>query len=214
MTAIRFPPPDTRIEREEADTPHYYSADEFFEISQRPEYEGRRLTLLHGRIIEEKGVNGVAGGTSGPHGEVTSILTWHVNGFVFSKKLGRTTGAETCYVLYKHPTDKKQDVVQCPDFAFVTLARAPQPFSEGYIPYAPDLAVEVVSPGNTAAEIDEKVRQYLKYGTRIVWIVYPASKSVTVHTPSGARSLDADGRLEGGDLLPDFALRVTDIFPT
>ncbi|MCC6804941.1 MAG: Uma2 family endonuclease, partial [Anaerolineae bacterium] len=77
---------------------------------------------------------------------------------------------------------------------------------------APDLAVEVVSPNDRAAEIHAKVNKYLHYGTRMVCVVYPATRTVVVHTASGAQTLAEADTFDGGDVLPGFLLPLRDLF--
>lgn len=79
--------------------------------------------------------------------------------------------------------------------------------------FAPDLAVEVVSPGDAGEVIVDKVEQYLSAGTTQVWVVYPDRKSIHVHTPGGqAQRLSMTDTLTGGELLPGFALPLSDLF--
>jgi Uma2 family endonuclease len=78
--------------------------------------------------------------------------------------------------------------------------------------FAPDLAVEVVSPNDSDKDIARKVREYLQYGTRMVVVVYPDSRKVAVHSPTGRQTLTEDGTLDGGDVLPGLKLAVRDIF--
>ena len=78
---------------------------------------------------------------------------------------------------------------------------------------APDLAVEVISPSNEAADIRLKIRQLLDAGTALVWIIYPNLHIVDVHTQDGATSLNAADTLSGGDVLPGFEIPVREIFP-
>jgi Uma2 family endonuclease len=181
------------------------SADEFWMIVQLPENRDKHLELVDGEIVE------MAGGTGGPHGEVGGRIIWWIGNVAIPNNLGRVTSSETCYRLYENPYGK--DIVRCPDAAFVSMERAPQPFEEGYIPYAPDLAVEVISPGNDADEMQRKVLDYLTYGTRLVWLIYPDTHTITVYTNDGAKILREKDMLEGGDVLPGFSVKVADIFP-
>lgn len=183
----------------------FITTDEFWEITQRAENQDKRFELVDGVMVE------MAGGTGGDHGEVTHQIGRLVGNHVADHRLGRMTAAETCYVLWKNPSGK--DTVRCPDAGFVTMERAPKPFAPGYIPFAPDFAVEVVSPSNDATEIHNKVLDYLRYGTRLVWVVYPDSRTVFVHTQSGSKILTVEDTLDGGDVLPGFKLAVKDIFP-
>lgn len=181
------------------------SAEAFWEIIHLPENEGRKLELVEGVVIE------MAGGGSGKHGEVAGNAFGLIWNFVREHNLGRVTAAETCYTLHKNPHGK--DIVRCPDVGFVRRERAPQPLPAGFVPFAPDLAVEVVSPGNEASAMHNKVLDYLRYGTTLIWIIYPDSQTLVVHTASGARTLMPEDTLDGADVLPGFTLPVSAIFP-
>ena len=77
----------------------------------------------------------------------------------------------------------------------------------------PDLAVEVVSASETAGDVREKVRDYLAAGTPLVWVVYPRTQEVVVHTPDGlARTYEGDGVLEDFEVLPGFACTASELF--
>lgn len=182
------------------------NADEFWELLQLPENTDKHWELIEG-VIQE-----MAGGTGGEHGEITVTVSGFIWNHTYPRKLGRMTAAETCYVLFKNPTGK--DTVQCPDVGFVSISRAPKPFTESYVPFAPDFAVEVMSPGNDAIVMHNKVLNYLRYGTRLVWIIYPDSQTIVVHTKDGAKTYTIEDTLDGGDVLPEFKLAVKDIFPS
>ena len=78
---------------------------------------------------------------------------------------------------------------------------------------APDLAVEVVSPNDTAAAVDGKVKEYFDAGTRLVWVVYPGTRSVTVHrSPSDATTLKEGDTLDGEPIFKDFHVPVSELF--
>lgn len=186
----------------------YISAAEFWAIMQQPENADKHLELVDGVIIEE-GQNSAL--TGGIHGETAANILGLIWNFARQHKLGRVTAAETCFVLFKNPDGK--DTVRCPDAAFISFARAPQPLPVEQVPFAPDLAIEVISPSNDADEIHSKVLDFLKYGTRLVWVFYPRSRTVVVHTASGSRTLSVDDTLDGGEVLPGFAVLVRDIFP-
>ncbi len=183
----------------------FYTAEEFWEISHRPEYAGKRLELVEGEIREMTPAGG-------EHGEITFDFGIVIGNFVKKHNLGRVTAAETGYILYTDPVTGK-DTVRGPDVGFVSLERAPEPFSGKFVPMPPDLAVEVVSPDDRANEIDDKVQLYLRYGVRMVVVVYPSSKSVVVHRPDQMYRLKAEDTLDLGDVLPGFTLKVSGIFP-
>ena len=116
---------------------------------------------------------------------------------------------ETGFLLRHDP-----DTVRGPDVAFVRASRLPPRDQwRGYFQGAPDIAVEIVSPGNTAAEIAEKVAEYLAAGARLVWVAHPVRLTVTVHRADGTITLlyETD-TLTGEDVLPAFRARVADLF--
>lgn len=77
----------------------------------------------------------------------------------------------------------------------------------------PDLAVEVVSPSNAAAEMQEKVLQYLETGTRLVWVVQPRTRTVETRAPGPeVRILREDEFLEGGEVVPGFRIAAGELF--
>jgi Uma2 family endonuclease len=110
--------------------------------------------------------------------------------------------------------ERDPDTVYLPDIAFVRADRRPPPDERRhYVEMAPDLVVEVLSPSNTANEIAEKVEIYPRAGVRLVWLVNPSRQTVTVHTPDHvARTLFAADTLDGGEVLPGFAVRVGELF--
>lgn len=183
----------------------YISAEAFWEIIQRPEYADKRVELIEGVIVE----------TTPPpprwkHGVIVGVIFGFIWNFVRTHRLGLVTGAETGYVLYRDEEGK--DVVRGLDVGFVAAARVPEILPQGHVPFAPDLAVEVVSPGNSASEMHAKVRQLLRGGTRLIWVAYPDTQTVVVHTSLGAQTLELDDILDGLDVLPGFKLPIRDIF--
>jgi Uma2 family endonuclease len=102
------------------------------------------------------------------------------------------------------------NTLRAPDVSFVRNARM-QP-TEGYYAGSPDLAIEVVSPDDSALDLREKVKQYLDAGTQQVWVIYPKVKQVEVHGPGNmVRIFGLDDTLETPDLLPGFQLSVAAI---
>ena len=86
--------------------------------------------------------------------------------------------------------------------------------TRGFLEGAPDLAVEVRSPGDRSAAIADKVAQYLATGTLLVWVVDPQARRVVAHRPGApAIALDASARIDGAGVLPEFACNVSAFFP-
>lgn len=106
------------------------------------------------------------------------------------------------------------DTVLAPDVAFIQKDRWPADGSrDGYFPGAPDLAVEVLSPTDSASEVLEKIDEWLTAGARLVWVVDPAKKTVAVCMPNHQpRILKDDARLDGEQVLPGFTLSIAEIF--
>jgi Uma2 family endonuclease len=181
-----------------------YTADDLWELSHSAEYEDKRLELSEGELIEMSP-------SGGKHGGIAGKFFLRVGTYVEQNNLGHMTAAETGYILFKNPNGK--DTVRAPDVGFVSAHRLPEGLPDGYVPLAPDLAVEVVSPNDRADEIEGKLRDYLKYGTRMVVFVYPKFQTLKVNTESGVQELGIDDTFDGGDVLPGFKLAVRDIFP-
>jgi Uma2 family endonuclease len=109
---------------------------------------------------------------------------------------------------------RQPDTVRGPDVAFLSSARERETKDERpYVPGAPDLAVEVVSPSDRTREVLGKVSDYLDAGSRIVWIVNPVREEVSVfRSPFAPRILAGSAVLDGEDVLPGFSVMVAEIF--
>jgi Uma2 family endonuclease len=102
--------------------------------------------------------------------------------------------------------------VRSPDAAFVRRERLPE-LSDHFVPVAPDLAVEVLSPSDRMADALGKVAMYLQAGVQLVWLVDPAARVVTVFRPDGPpKILGQSDALDGGDLLPGLTIPLAEIF--
>jgi Uma2 family endonuclease len=103
-----------------------------------------------------------------------------------------------------------------PDVAFVSFEKWPKARkipSENAWQVVPDLAVEVVSPTNTANEVEEKVVEYIKAGVRLVWVVHPTTSRVYVHDGSSTVKVVSRAEdLDGGGVLPGFQLPLSTLF--
>ncbi|MGQ9626401.1 MAG: Uma2 family endonuclease [Anaerolineae bacterium] len=142
------------------------------------------------------------------HGALAVHLGSLLNQYVRARGLGVVT-VEAGYYLARDP-----DTVRGPDVSFVSRARIPaEGIPKGFWPFAPDLAVEIVSPGDTAEEVMARVSDYLRAGTRLVWVVQPATKTVTEYRSfSQVRVLTEEDMLEGGEVLPGFVCQVAELF--
>jgi Uma2 family endonuclease len=147
--------------------------------------------------------------TSGEHGIRTFNIATILGAYIRSKDLGAGFGAETGFIVARNP-----DTVLAPDCAFVRKERIPaQGVPKGFWPGAPDLAVEVLSPSDSASDVLGKIDAWLEAGTRLVWVVDPKKKTVTVFAPKRQPMiLKEKDVVEGEDLLPGFRLEVEEIF--
>jgi Uma2 family endonuclease len=122
---------------------------------------------------------------------------------------GGYVGVEAGYVLAHDP-----DTVRGPDVSYVRADHIPAfGVPEGFWTLPPDLAVEIVSPSETADEVRAKVRDFLAAGTPLVWTIYPRTREVIVHTPDGlARTYSREDVLADPDVLPGFSCSVAELF--
>jgi Uma2 family endonuclease len=104
--------------------------------------------------------------------------------------------------------------LRSPDVSFVSAKRLPGGKSpKGFGHFAPDLAVEILSPDDTVKETEAKIAEYFAAGTRLAWLVNPKTKTVTVyHSPTGKRRLTAEEKLSGEGVVPGFVCRVGELF--
>lgn len=143
------------------------------------------------------------------HGVVGMSLGMLLAQYVKANNLGVVCLAETGFKLASDP-----DTVLAPDVSFVRRERIPQSGRpKAFYPGAPDLAVEVVSPGDTKKEVAGKVEDWLAAGASAVWIVNPKRRTVTVYRQQGETiTLGETDELDGQDVVPGFRCNVSEIF--
>ena len=141
------------------------------------------------------------------HGDVAMGMALAIGQFLKRKNLGRLLAAETGFKLFTNP-----DTVRAPDVAFVRHERIPDPIPKGYAPFAPDLAVEVLSPDDRPGEVSEKIADWLAAGTRLVWIIDPEKRNGRVHRADGSVTVIAEDESFGGEeVLPGFTCTLREI---
>lgn len=143
------------------------------------------------------------------HGRVTVNVATSLYRHAHENGLGFAYAAGTGFKIASGP-----DTVRAPDVAFVRRESLEEVGEvEGYWPGAPDLAVEVVSPTDLYTEVEEKVADWLESGVRMVVIVNPRNKTVTVRrSESEITVLGEDDTLNGGETVPGWSLPVRDVF--
>ncbi len=164
--------------------------------------DGNKYELVDGElIVSNSGLE---------HGYIAAILVSALYSFVVSRKLGVVLDSSTAFTM---KTGNKRS----PDVSFLSkdrlqgLKKLPKGFGQG----APDLAVEILSPSNTTAEIHSKIVEYLENGTKLIWVINPEEEYVLVYKskPSPDRLLSSVDILSGEETLPDFSFAVADLFP-
>ncbi len=167
------------------------------------EANDRKETIyeLVGGVLVEKGM-----GYS--ESVLALVLAASLRAFVLPGNPGVISGADGMMRLFP-------GLVRGPDVAYASWDRIPgRRFPTDPIAgFAPDLAVEVLSPSNTAAEMARERREYFEAGVRLVWEVDPASRTVAVFdAPERSTLLDESRTLDGGQVLPGFALPLAELF--
>ena len=143
------------------------------------------------------------------HGRIALRIGSLLEHFVRSHGLGETVGAETGFILRRNP-----DTVRAPDAGFIAQDRVSiAGLPDGFFPGAPDLAVEVLSPSETASEVQRKVDDYFDAGSAQVWVIYPELSKVAVfRSARESVFLGPADTLDGGTLLPGFSCPVAELF--
>lgn len=164
--------------------------------------DGFRSELVKGELIRMSP-------TGHEHGMVAMNVAGPLHQYVKTNKLGSVYAAESGFILAQNP-----DTVRAPDVAFVRKDRIDKAGKvKSYWIGPPDLAVEVVSPGDTVREVEEKVTEWLEAGARMVWVVSPKLRAVTVYRSlTEIITLTANDTLDAGDVVPGFRIAIAEIF--
>ena len=168
----------------------------------RLDAEGVRGELIRGVLCETMP-------TGHEHGTIAANLTILVGTFVKPRKLGRLTASDSGVWLERDP-----DTVREPDVAYFSAEKMPPGVRvTGYAEVVPELVVEVVSPNDTFAEVNDKALMWLSYGVSLVWVVHPDTRTVDVYQSGRAvTTLREEDTLDGLEALPGFTCAVSDIF--
>jgi len=160
--------------------------------------DGQKYELLGGELVVSP--------TGFEHGYLALRLASAIMTFALKHRLGIVVDSSTGFRM------KSGDCLS-PDVSFVRGERLGKEITKKFFPGAPDLAVEVVSPGETMASIDKKLVAYFTNQTRLAWVINPKDQTVRVHhSPKRAKTLRAGDSLDGEDLLPGFAFPVAALF--
>lgn len=179
-----------------------HSTGDFEQFIALPQNAARLFELINGEIVEKVPTQ--------RHGVITVNISTEFK--IHVKRTG--SGRIVVEVRHRMPGDKHND--RLPDVAYYADASRPS-IDQGPVPYMPDLAVEIQSPGQAPRELREKASYYLRNGSKIVWIVFPQSQTIEVCMLNEDAGLEIETKgmndtLNGGSLLTDFSVAVNDIF--
>jgi Uma2 family endonuclease len=139
---------------------------------------------------------------------LATVLVYLIARFLETHDLGIVLGADAA-------SRYEPALIRIPDVSFVSWERLPKRRTprERVPNLVPDLAVEILSEGNTAREMERKLEDYFRTGVRLVWYVDPRAESVTVYrSPQEHERIDRNGTLGGGEVLKGFSLRIAEWF--
>jgi Uma2 family endonuclease len=144
-----------------------------------------------------------------PHGMAVTNLFFALAGYVREHRLGQVFGDSVGYELIRFP-----HTVRVPDGSFVRADRIPSDgVRPGLFKFPPDLAIEVISPSETASSLEEKIRDYATSGTPLIWLVDPIRRTVMSIPADTPVSWLAEGdTLDGGSVIPGFSCPVAEVF--
>jgi Uma2 family endonuclease len=160
----------------------------------------KQVELIRGRLV-------VREPPSTHHGAVAGNLFFELSAFVRREQLGQVLPQDTGFKIESDP-----DTVRGPDVSFVSKERLDRIPPEGYAALAPELVVEVLSPGDRSGEVLAKVSEFLAAGTLLVWVVDPKRREARVFRADGSVAvIDENGKLAGEDVLPGFACSLSTV---
>lgn len=142
-------------------------------------------------------------------GETCARMTALLYPFVYSQKLGKilTESSFRCF-------PNKPNQVRRPDLAFICTARLPAVPRRGHIPIPPDLAIEIVSPGDGVYDLDEKLRDYKAAAIALTWVINHEQRLVRLYEVGRLKAeLEENEELRGEPALPGFVIKVSELFP-
>jgi Uma2 family endonuclease len=168
------------------------TADELLQLPR----DGWRYELVEGELRKMSP-------SGARHGRVAAEIVWSLMAQMKRQRTGAVYSSETGFRISRQP-----DTVRAPDAAFVRSERVTD--TAGFFDGPPDAAFEVVSPGDTYTEIEEKTLAWLRAGTKVVVIVDPRTKTARVHRTGSASN--ADDVIEIEDVIPGWRLPLAELF--
>ncbi len=191
-------PTTTQSSSETSSQKKIWTDAEFMALSD----DGHRYEIVNGELID-------MGNSGAKHGYVCSTLMILLGGYVRIQKLGAMFDSSTAFKM-------KNGNKRSPDISFVSKERLQglEELPDGFLDGAPELAIEILSPGNTVEEIHDKLVEYFENGTRLAWVIHPTEQYILVYRSAKEpeRLLKSSDSLDGEDVVPNFSLPVAELF--
>lgn len=175
------------------------SAEELFNL---PDDRGENYELIEGKLF-------IMSPAGFRHGRFVMRIAAAINEFVQTHELGAVLAAETGFLL---EDEVGKETVLAPDVSFIRTDHLSAEDPVGFGTVAPDLAVEVPSPRQTAAYMALKAQKYLDAGVEQVWVIFPDPLMAYIYDRnSTVKIILAQGAIDGGRILPGFKLSLKEI---
>jgi Uma2 family endonuclease len=168
------------------------------ELLAMPDDGAHRYELVRGELI-------TMSPAGADHGDIAMEIGTSLHQYAKTHGLGKVYSSDTGFVIARNP-----DTVRQPDVSFVVAPRVVK--TEKFVPATPDLAVEVISPTDSYAEVEEKVDEYISAGTQMVIVINPRTRTATITTATGVTRLTIEDTLTGGDVVPGWSLPMRELF--
>ena len=182
-----------------------YTVEEFWTL---PEEMTDGCELIDGRLVKKHVWDGEGKGMTPPmynHAKIVGRVDRRIGGFADQRSLGDMLPEPTIMV------GANQERMRRPDLAL--FVGEPPVAAEAIYYLVPAFAIEIISPNNTAADMFNKVEEYLAAGVRLVWQLFPERRSVIAFAPDQAAVFRPGDTITAEPVLPGFACPVTDLFP-
>ena len=164
--------------------------------------DGNRYELINGELID-------MGNSGALHGYICSILVMALMNYILPRKLGIVLDSSTAFAM-------KNGNKRSPDISFVSKAKLQglEELPDGFLDGSPDLAIEVLSPNNTIAEIHQKLVEYFENGSRLVWVINLKQHYVLVYRSAKEpdRLLKQSDSLDGEEVIAGFTMPLSELF--
>lgn len=174
------------------------------DVLAMPEEATTGMELIDGELVS---IEGKMSPTSWQHGKAEFRLATLLGNYADEHGVGEFVTGEVGFY-----TRGDQYSIRAADIAYIRRDRLPDNL-DGFLHTPPDMVVEIISPGNSASEMDAKILEWFDFGVTLVWLVYPRTQRLHVYTsPKQMHILSAEDMLEGGEVLPKFKIQVAEIF--